>query len=823
VTSLVVALRWAAREVRPAPELAALVRAAIDRAAVGGARLLGVAADGASFGFDEDALEEAIDLALALVAEGDAALFKVGIGRGDLAPIADEGPLRHLSVGNGMARAAAMARVGRPGEVVVDLSVPQAATGALLSIGRRVASDGTRRFRGIVLDVVEPFRRGGGESISRIRAPRVVGRESAFEALGNVGPGGLALVRGSPGSGGSRFLDEVAARTARAVIIAPSGCGAEPLGALRLALSGDPPSLGAGGTELLRALMAGAGISVDGASDLLFEWLSSSAPGNERPLILVDDAGQIDTATLEAVGFAAGAAGAPFAVVARLDAGEPIPTPLASLVVEAELSLRPLLPHEATAALEDACGGSASASPEVVRRWVRRGGGVPLAIVESLRHGLAVGELAIRDDVVVPRAKTSGRGRTLSPHAWVTRRLAALAADRPADAMLVTLVAVAGAGLARAFVDDAAEDLGLPKGEALTQAINRLAGERLIVLHGNRLSPSSRTLRDAAIMRCDEVQLRRLHGALYGAIARGGQGLELAEGAQHAALSGDHMGAAALAVRAADRAKRAGLGTWADHLHAFAKAEGVDAPTPTTPSPPPVAVEEAEELDESVLESIFPESEPVSTMRTPPPPMAPVATMAQPTITVLDHPALGRATLGVGNLTTVQIAALPSPIVPPSTVAQAQLSADDTAEVHVDMGEPASSTSEEEALRLTADSARRALLSRDFPALDTALSRLEAEGGSVPAIARVRGVAALARGNVAEGVRLIRRSRHGARTASEAARGALASAVAYGVAGRRDEALLEALEALASERLRGNGTPTAGDLAVRRLIERLLH
>jgi len=838
VTSLVVALRFAGREARPAPELATLVRAAMDRAAVGGARLLGVTADGATFGFDEDALEEAIDLALAFVAEDDGALFKVGIGRGEIAPVADDqGAFQRLSVGAGMARAAGMARVGRPGEVVIDLSVPQAAAGALLSVGRRVASDGARRFRGIVLDLQEPFRRSGGESVARIRAPRVVGRESAFEALNSVGPGGLAVVRGAPGTGGSRFLDELAARNAHTVIIAPSGCSAEPLGALRLALSGDPPKLGATGVELLHLLETGSGISVDGAGDLLFEWLSVPAESSERPLILVDDASQIDSATLEAIGFAASAAGAPFAVVARLDAGEPIPAPLASLVVEAELSLRPLLPHEATAALEDACGGTPCVSAEVVRRWSRRGGGVPLAIVESLRHGLAVGELALRDDVVVPRGKASGRGRTLSPHAWVTRRLAALAADRPNDMTLATLVALAGPGLLRGYVDEAATDLGLPKGEALAQSIDRLTREGVILVRDTRLSPSSRTMRDATIMRCDEALRRRLHAVISGAIARNGHGLELAEGAHHAALSGDHLGAASLAVRAAERATRAGLGTWADRLAAFAKSEGVDGPMLTTPSPSPVGArsrsphpQSVEELDESALESL-PESEPASTMRTPPPPM-PAQTLPEQgrpetevppvAITMVNRPE--RTTLGVGNLTTGQIAALPSHFLLQSALEKSAV--DELVEVRIDskipFEPPAAFNSEEESLRIAADSARQALFARDFTALDTALARLEAEGGSVPAIARVRGVAALARGNVAEGLRLIRRSRHGARSASEAARGALAAAVAYGVAGRREEALLEALEALASERLRGNGTPTPGDQAVRKLIERLL-
>ena len=51
-----------------------------------------------------------------------------------------------------------------------------------------------------------------------------------------VEPGGIAIVRAPAGVGGTRFLEEIAVRAARSLRIEPVGCGAEPLGALRVAL-----------------------------------------------------------------------------------------------------------------------------------------------------------------------------------------------------------------------------------------------------------------------------------------------------------------------------------------------------------------------------------------------------------------------------------------------------------------------------------------------------------------------------------------------------------------------------------------------------------
>jgi len=807
----------------------------MERAAVAGGRLVGVGPDGASFGFDDGATEEAIELAVALASEK----WRIGVGVGDLAAVRDEDAFERLSVGSAAQRAVALARTASPGEVLVDFTLTEAAAGSLLSTGRRVASlgdgDGGKRMRGLVLDLDEPWRRAGEASLEHVHQPRVIGRESSIAMIEAVEPGGLAVIRAAPGVGGSRLLEEVAARAARALLIEPTMCSVEPLGALRVALSraqhDRARELGPQENELLDVLILGQGLEVATASDLIRAWIGGGfgATIDERAWILIDDATLVDRATLEAVGHAASVPGASFAVIARIDQGDVIPQPLASLVVEADLSLKPLQPHEATVVLEEACGGASSVSPEVVKRWVRRGAGVPLAIIESLRHGLTVGDLAVRSGLtgtsIVARSKSSGRGRALSAHAWIARRLGVLESDRAHDALVAAIVALSGPGTPRAVVEEAAVDLGIPGGDAFSDALDRLVRESLLVTRGALLAPSSRTMRDATIDRIEDGTRRRIHAALSGALARHALGLDLAEGAHHAAHAGDQLGAASLAVRAAERARKAGLDEWATSFEAFARSQGAEGgPMPTTPSPPPrpsfpspkpPPVEATiVSLPPDELEVIEDEPEP-KTLRTAPPPPEPI-------IPALN---LERSSLRVTRLTTGQIAALPAPYQPPADLyaaAREKFGLDDEEDLIIIDEEPPITGRDEDAasgVDELARAARQALLGRDYTALDAALSAIEVVAGPGAAVTRVRAIAALARGKVAEGLELARRAATEARNDASRARSTLTLAIALGVAGEREAALVEALTALSSERKRA--AHGRGDKACRKLIERI--
>ncbi len=122
-------------------------------------------------------------------------------------------------------------------------------------------------------------------------------------------------------------------------------------------------------------------------------------------------------------------------------------------------------------------------------------------------------------------------------------------------------------------------------------------------------------------------------------------------------------------------------------------------------------------------------------------------------------------------------------------------------------------------LRQLADAARKALVTADHAGLEAALAAVEVVGGSRNAVTRVRGLAAVARGEVAAGLMLLRRARAQALTDEELARGALAHSIALEVAGKRDDAILEAMTALAIERRLGSQD---GPLPARRILERLV-
>lgn len=833
MTSIVVSVRWGGA-IEDAEVLAAEVRGAMDRAQVAGGRLVGVMADGAAFGFDDNAAEEAIDLAVMLVDHGGptAHKWRVGVGLGSLAAVSDEDAFERLSVGTAPARAAALSRVAAPGEVLVDSAMPEAEAGSLLSVGRRVANlgegEGGKRLRGLVLDVNEPWRRAGESSLDRIAEPRVIGRESSIAMIESVEPGGLAIVRAPHGVGGTRFLVEIGARAARALLIEPTMCGVEPLGALRLAFARNkgtrnrelPPAE----AELLDRLELGRGLDVASASDLVCAWIGSGFGDSldERAWVLIDDASLVDRATLESIGHAASVPGAAFAVVVRLDPGDVVPSALGALVVEADVTLKPLQPHESVAVLEEACGGKASVGPEVVRRWVRRGAGHPLAILESLRHGFSVGDLAVRNGLagatIVARSKVSGRGRVLSAHAWIARRLAVLEADRSQDATIAAVVAVAGGGVSQRVVADAAIDLGV-QAAVVREAIERLVREAVLHWWAEWLAPSSRTLRDAVVDRLDDKTRRRIHAALAAALARESKGLDLAEGAHHAALAGDQLGAAALAIRAADRARRAGLDEWGASLESFARSQGgMTSPMPTTPSPPPQQPSLRAPDVVSLAPSDLEDDEPPLTIRTPAPAQEVPMPASLPS-------ALARATLGVTTLTTGQIAALPAPYVPPLDLFATSRPPELEAPAGRDATELSAPRSHRTSLRPAgledlAGAARQALSMHDFVALDAALGAIELVSGPSSAVLRVRAIAALAQGRLAEGLELARRAAEHATGEAQEARATLVHSIALGVAGDRHGALFEALSALAVERRRGGDG--LGDRACRQVIERIV-
>jgi hypothetical protein len=129
-----------------------------------GGRLCAFGSQSAAFEFAEDELEEALFLALAepesdvLVAEQRAlAPWRVGISEGDMIPLAQAGPLSRLAWGPPLVTAIALARIARPGEVLIDPEIRAVARGDIHTCGERVAKDTARGLRGLVVDKRRTF------------------------------------------------------------------------------------------------------------------------------------------------------------------------------------------------------------------------------------------------------------------------------------------------------------------------------------------------------------------------------------------------------------------------------------------------------------------------------------------------------------------------------------------------------------------------------------------------------------------------------------------------------------------------------------------
>jgi hypothetical protein len=110
--------------------------------------------------WDADSIEEALLLAVS-VREG-AALpdrsWAGGVAEGALEELAPDGQRMHLAWGEALLSAVSLARVARPGEILVDGDVRALRAGQLTLRGARSATDSGQRVRGWRLDLDVPWK-----------------------------------------------------------------------------------------------------------------------------------------------------------------------------------------------------------------------------------------------------------------------------------------------------------------------------------------------------------------------------------------------------------------------------------------------------------------------------------------------------------------------------------------------------------------------------------------------------------------------------------------------------------------------------------------
>ncbi len=185
--SLVVAFRIPLSAAVPGPEGGYLTRARslCARAEALGARLIAWSATLVAMAWDLDGAEEAIELAAGVRSDGasEEDAWACGIAEGELEPLFSEDLRAHLAWGEALLVAASLARIARPGEVLVDGDVTIVRSGRLALAGSRSASDGGRRVRGWKLDLDRPWRSATSEAGPDVGDDRPLGELSSADVV----------------------------------------------------------------------------------------------------------------------------------------------------------------------------------------------------------------------------------------------------------------------------------------------------------------------------------------------------------------------------------------------------------------------------------------------------------------------------------------------------------------------------------------------------------------------------------------------------------------------------------------------------------------
>jgi hypothetical protein len=186
-----------------------------------GARLVAWSASGLALAWDGESIEEAILAATSVREEGlsPERAWACGMAEGELEPLAPDGQRMHLAAGPALTAATSLARVAKPGEVLVDGDLRALRAGQLTLLGVRAATDTGQRVRGWRLDLEHPWKRGALEG--GVLSPDATDRFLAFPVQPPAAP---------PDPASSSDLDAAATQPMPAVRFAPQESGTRPWG-----------------------------------------------------------------------------------------------------------------------------------------------------------------------------------------------------------------------------------------------------------------------------------------------------------------------------------------------------------------------------------------------------------------------------------------------------------------------------------------------------------------------------------------------------------------------------------------------------------------
>ena len=538
-------------------------RAVATRFEVAGGEIVARAGTSVAASFDPMELDDAIDLALGVLADaGEARGLEIAcaLALGDLL---GEGGAR---TGTAIDRALALAAHAEPGELVLDDAAHARAQDAhLFTRGLRAGP-----VTGHVIDASTPHKPTCRRSLAALgEAPAPGGAFEHLCALASE-PGQRRIVlRSAQPYAALDWLERLARELQPDLVlhIGRRAAALQPLGGLQLGLlrAGDAADAVLDGRrrELVALLRAGESIARSDAVDVLRALLARG--GGQRTFVILDRVRELDAPTLTLLieAFGDPECNAVLFVIADEQA---LPAVLTRAGLGEEVVLEPLLLPERARVAETVLG--LPQGSDVARRVALLGGDTAPGVVEAARTLICSGDLVIRDGAFEWRTRPRLPSLPIPIDALLTERAAGL--DASARRVL-EIACVAPQGMAH----DALVELAILDGltaDAAAQGIEQLQAEGWL---GSRpLLPLEHAIRSAVRNGMPPARAAELHRFVADVLHADGPAPGPAFGrallAHHLAEGGREREAAAAMLDAAQAAIDAGFERTAVRLAAFA-------------------------------------------------------------------------------------------------------------------------------------------------------------------------------------------------------------------------------------------------------------
>jgi hypothetical protein len=543
----------------------AWARQVATRFEVAGGEIIARAGTSVAASFDPHELDDAIELALGVLADARRTPgLEVGCGL-SLGELLVEG---NVQTGTAIDRALALAAQAQNGELGLDEAAhARAQDSHLFTRGLRAGP-----VTGQVLDSRMPHKRACRAALSALRDAPAPGRDGAFERLRVLAsaPGQRRIVlRSAQTFAALDWVERLARELAPGVVLhmGRRAAGLQPLGGLQLALlrAGDAldERLAAPQRAVIARLRQGAAVTRGEALDGLRALVANA--GGSRAFIVVDRARELDAPTLAVtVELLADAQCEVILFVLTDDQG--LPAILARAGAGEELLVEPL-PQPERARVAEAVLGLPQGS-DIARRLALLGGDTAPGAVEAARTLVCSGDLVLDNGVFGWRTRPRLPSLPIPVDALLTERAAGLdpTARRVLDAACVAPQALPRDAIVRvAVLDGVAAAAG-------AHGVDQLIGEGW--LSPRPLATMEHSIRGAVRSGMPPARAAELHRFVAAVLERdapaGGAGFGRALIAHHLAEGGRERDAAAALLDTAQAAGESGFERTAMRLAALA-------------------------------------------------------------------------------------------------------------------------------------------------------------------------------------------------------------------------------------------------------------